>query len=63
MWGGYEYSKENHIDSLSLALKKGKLKVHDVSFFEDVNLVYLDKIIELCKKKKNKYYINKESFS
>lgn len=53
-WGGFYKNKRTLIDSLLIEKKAGRLKHVDVSRFTNVNLIYLQKIIQYCNQKKIK---------
>lgn len=61
-WGGYNYMEKNHVDSLINAQRKGLVKIQDVSIFTAVNLKYLKRTVEVCKKNNVKLYLIRSPF-
>jgi len=56
-WGGYYYNKRSHIDSIIKVQKKMDFSHQTIPEISTVNLNYLDRIIDLCKKQKVKLYL------
>jgi hypothetical protein len=60
-WGKYFYNKRQHLDSL-LASKKQRTVKNNFSEFNNTNLIYLNKIINLCNTNKVKIYLIRSPF-
>lgn len=60
-WGKYYYNKRQHLDFL-LKVEKQKSIKNDFSKFNDVNLFYLDKILNFCKTNDVKIYLIRSPF-